>query len=210
MSDANIFDQKAQEWDRHPAKREMSQLFAAEVKKNVALTATMELLEFGCGTGLVSMELYRQVASITLLDTSPGMIEVVQEKIARHAIGNLQPRLGDLSAIDLAGERFDLIYTNMALHHVADVDKALAGFVQLLKPGGSLCIGDLEPEDGSFHQDETAVQHGFDHNLLASVLTGHGLEVEHCYRSHTLQKTDPAGRIRRYPLFFLQARKPVR
>ena len=45
MTGANIFDQKAQEWDEHPNKRGRSQRFAVEVKKNVALTATMELLE---------------------------------------------------------------------------------------------------------------------------------------------------------------------
>ncbi len=209
MSEANIFDQKAQEWDAHPAKREMAQLFAAEIKKNVALTATMELLEFGCGTGLVSMELHRQVASIIMLDTSPGMIEVLREKIACHAIGNLQPRLGDLVAIDPSKESFDLIYSNMALHHVVNTEQTLAELAQLLKPCGVLCIGDLETEDGSFHQGEMQVHYGFDGQQVASTLVNLGLNIEHCYRSYTMQKTDTEGRTRNYSLFFLQARKPA-
>ena len=209
MREANIFDQKAQEWDEHPAKREMAQLFAAEIKKNVALTATMELLEFGCGTGLVSMELHRQVAAIVMLDTSPGMIEVLREKIACLAIGSLQPRLGDLVAIDPSKESFDLIYSNMALHHVTKAEQTLAEMAHLLKPGGVLCIGDLETEDGSFHQSEMQVHHGFDCQRLTSSLIRLGLDVEHCHRSHTMQKTDAEGQTQSYPLFFLQARSPA-
>ncbi|MCD4689800.1 MAG: class I SAM-dependent methyltransferase [Desulfuromonadaceae bacterium] len=119
MTCSEHFDAKAREWDEHPGKRNVAQVFVCELQMHVSLNPAMELLEFGCGTGLVSMELHGQVAAITLLDTSAGMIEVLQEKIAQHGIDNMQPRLGGLSAIDQVEERFDLIYSNMALHHVA-------------------------------------------------------------------------------------------
>ncbi len=79
----------------------------------------------------------------------------------------------------------------------------------LLKPCGVLCIGDLETEDGSFHQSEMQVHHGFDCQRLASTLVHLGLDIEHCYRSHTMQKTDADGQTQSYPLFFLQARSPA-
>lgn len=201
------FDNKARQWDKHPRRQGIARSFADDLQKHLALDSTMELLEFGCGTGLVSMELWQQVASITLLDTSQGMIEVLNEKIALHGITNMQPRLGGLEAIDRSRERFDAIYTNMVLHHVAEPFRTLADLAQLLKPGGALCIGDLEPEDGSFHQDELEVQHGFDPELLAAKLSGQGLLVEQCYRSQVLQKTDATGQPRAYPMFFLLARK---
>lgn len=209
MTCSEHFDAKAREWDEHPGKRKVAQAFASELQKHVSLNPAMELLEFGCGTGLVSMELHRQVAAISLLDTSAGMIEVLQEKVAHHDIANMYPRLGDLSAIDSAKERFDLAYSNMALHHVTNVQQTLIKLVNLLKPGGILCIGDLETEDGSFHQNETQVHHGFDCRQLASSLIQLGLNIEHCYRSYTMQKTDAEGQTRDYPLFFLQARKPA-
>lgn len=209
MTCSKHFDAKAREWDEHPGKRKVAQVFVTELQKNVALDPAMNLLEFGCGTGLVSMELHRQVASITLLDTSPEMIKVVQGKITQQGITNMHPRLGELSTIDQAKERFDLIYSNMALHHVIHVQQTLAKLVQLLKPCGILCIGDLETEDGSFHQDEMQVHHGFDCPQLTSTLVQLGLNIEHCYCSYTMQKTDAEGQIRNYPLFFLQARKPT-
>ncbi len=209
MMDREHFDAKAQEWDEHPGKRKVAQVFASELQKNVPLLPTMNLLEFGCGTGLVSMELHHLVASITLLDTSAGMIEVLQKKIAHHEIGNMRPFLGDLSVIDPSKENFDLIYSNMALHHVVNTEQTLAEMVELLKPGGVLCIGDLETEDGSFHQNEMQVHHGFDNQHLAAILVDFGLMVENCYNSHTMQRADSRGQLRNYPLFFLQARKPA-
>ncbi|OPL14084.1 MAG: hypothetical protein AVO34_06200 [Firmicutes bacterium ML8_F2] len=209
MTCSKQFDAKARDWDKHAGKQKIAQVFAAQVQKNVPLHPAMNLLEFGCGTGLVSMELQHQVAAITLLDTSPGMIEVLQKKINQQDITNMHPRLGDLSTITQGNERFDLIYSNMALHHVINVEQTLAQLVQLLKPCGTLCIGDLETEDGSFHQDGMQGHHGFDCQQLATALIQLGLNIEHCYRSHTMQKTDAKGQIRNYPLFFLQACSPA-
>lgn len=209
MTDKEHFDAKAQEWDEHPGKRKVAQAFVSELQKNVPLLPAMKLLEFGCGTGLVSMELHHMVASITLLDTSAGMIEVLQKKIAHHGVINMYPRLGDLSAMAPSKESFDLIYSNMALHHVVNTEQTLTELAQLLKPCGVLCIGDLKTEDGSFHQGKMQVHHGFDGEQLASILVNLGLEVEHCYCSHTMQKADTEGQLRNYPLFFLQARKLV-
>lgn len=208
MTDREHFDAKAQEWDEHPGKRKVAQVFVSELQKNVPLLPTMNLLEFGCGTGLVSMELYHQVASITLLDTSAGMIEVLQKKIAQHGVTNMHPRLGDLSAMTSSKESFDLIYTNMVLHHVSNTEQTLTELTQLLKPCGVLCIGDLKTEDGSFHQGEVQVHHGFDGQQLAATLIHLGLDIEHCYCSHTMQKADAEGHPQDYPLFFLQARRP--
>lgn len=209
MTNTEHFDAKAQEWDEHPGKRKVAQIFVSELQKNVPLLPTMNLLEFGCGTGLVSMALCDQVASVTLLDTSAGMIEVLQKKIAQSKITNMSPRLGDLSAIDQTRERFDLIYSNMALHHVATPEQTLAELTLLLKPCGVLCIGDLETEDGSFHQGEMQVHHGFDGRELASILMNLGLTIEQCYCNHSMQKPDAEGQLRNYPLLFLQARKPA-
>ncbi len=97
----------------------------------------------------------------------------------------------------------------MALHHVVNTEQTLAELAQLLKPCGVLCIGDLETEDGSFHQGEMQVHYGFDGQQVASTLVNLGLNIEHCYRSYTMQKTDTEGRTRNYSLFFLQARKPA-
>lgn len=208
MTSQEHFDAKARDWDAHPGKRQIAQVFAAELQKNLSLHRSMEILEFGCGTGLVSLALCGQVASITLLDTSPGMIEVLREKIHRQGLSNMHPHLGDLSLFKGRRDCFDLIYSNMALHHVRDSEQTLLEMARLLKTGGALCLGDLESEDGSFHPGDMTVHHGFDCRQLCETLKRLGLQIEHCHRSHSMEKTNAEGRLRSYPLFFLQARKP--
>jgi hypothetical protein len=95
----------------------------------------------------------------------------------------------------------------MALHHVPDVTPLLNSFAALLKPRGSLCIGDLEPEDGSFHNEDKDVHHGFDTAELKELLEDRQFQTTHCDTMHTLHRVDDDGNARNYPLFFLVARK---
>jgi hypothetical protein len=50
----------------------------------------------------------------------------------------------------------------------------LAGFADLLAPGGHLCIADLEREDGSFHGADFDGHRGFERPALADELAAAG------------------------------------
>jgi len=50
--------------------------------------------------------------------------------------------------------QYDLIYSSMALHHVADTKKLLSKLYKHLEKGGRICIVDLTEEDGSFHRED--------------------------------------------------------
>ena len=59
----------------------------------------------------------------------------------------------------------------MTLHHIPDVARLLAEFRNVLKPGGRLCIADLDSDGGRFHEDSTGVFHpGFDRAVLVQDL----------------------------------------
>ena len=64
----------------------------------------------------------------------------------------------DLESGSAPDERFDLVVASLVLHHVHDIPRVLAGFRDLLDPGGHVAIADLDTEDGSFH----AQVHDFD------------------------------------------------
>lgn len=172
MSDP--FDEKAATWDDDPAKRERAEAVAAAIRAAVPLDASMRLLEYGAGTGLVTQALRDAVGPVTLADTSAGMRDVMQSKIDAGAITDA--RIWDL---DLAGspapdETFDLIVTVMALHHIDDLATVLAGFAAMLAEGGHLCVVDLDAEDGSFHGHDFHGHNGFERAELATALTGAG------------------------------------
>ncbi|MER2603504.1 MAG: class I SAM-dependent methyltransferase [Candidatus Competibacter phosphatis] len=200
------FDEKAQEWDNDPVKLERAAAVAAAIRNRVRLSPDLSALEYGCGTGLLSFALYRELGSITLADSSAGMLAVLREKIAASGADHLRPMRLDLTVDPLPAERYDLIYTLMTLHHVSDVDRILRDFHALLRPDGALCIADLDREDGSFHGAGFDGHHGFEREALRDRLARAGfgeIQFDTCYM---MRKSQGEG-AREYPVFLAVARK---
>jgi len=176
------FDSRAATWDEDPRKVKMATKIADAIAAQVELSPHMRALEYGCGTGLVSFALAERMGDITLSDSSRGMLDVVDAKIAqlpaREGGRTLASVKLDLTTDALPDGRFDLIYTSMTMHHVPDTEAVLAKFFALLEPDGLLCIADLDAEDGSFHGPDVDVHHGFDREVLAGQLRGSGFEVK--------------------------------
>ena len=106
----------------------------------------------------------------------------------------------DLGAEPRPTDRWDLALAVQVLHHVDDLEPVLAGFAEVLAPGGTLCVVDLELEDGSFHGEGFGGHHGFDRDELAAQLRAAGfadVAFEHAY---DLVRDDHA-----YPLFLATA-----
>ncbi len=182
------FDDKAQTWDQ-PDKIERANVIAAAIKTRVPLDKTTRLLEYGAGTGLVSVALSDAVGPITMADTSTGMREVMETKIAGGVLPDA--RIWDLDLSQGGGvpdERFDLLVTALVLHHIEDLDAALDSFARLLEPGGHLCVADLDHEDGSFHGDGFGGHHGFKHEDLAASLTKAGFKDVSFQPCHSIEK----------------------
>jgi ubiquinone/menaquinone biosynthesis C-methylase UbiE len=200
------FDAKAQEWDNDPVKLERAAAVAAAIRNRVRLSPDLSALEYGCGTGLLSFALSGELGSITLADSSAGMLAVLREKIAASGADRLRPMRLDLTVDPLPAERYDLIYTLMTLHHVSDVDRILRDFHALLRPDGALCIADLDREDGSFHGAGFDGHHGFEREALRDRLARAGfgeIQFDTCYM---MRKPQGEG-VREYPVFLAVARK---
>ena len=203
---AEHFDSKAREWDKNPVNQERALAIAEAIRKHVSLTRRMSALDYGSGTGLVSFPLRAELGQITLKDSSPGMLAVAREKIAAESITNLRVVLADLDAAPNPDEHYDLIYSSMTLHHVPDTDHILGAFHALLNGGGTLCIADLDSEDGSFHGPEIDVHHGFDRTELAARAKHAGF-VEVTFDTVFAINKQAAGGTRAYPVFLMVARK---
>jgi SAM-dependent methyltransferase len=200
----STFDEKAATWDDDPTKAERARVFARAIQEVVPASATTRLLEYGAGTGLLSQELAGHVGSMTLVDPSRGMREVMAAKVDAGSLPG-DSRIWDLDlAVDpVPRDRFDLVASLMTLHHVSDVPRVLAAFSQLLAEGGHLCLVDLVEEDGSFHDEEFVGHNGFDTASLAESVRQAGFsDVEVRQRLHDVEKD---GRL--YPLFLLTATK---
>lgn len=203
---AEHFDSHARAWDEDPAFIDRATQIAAGIRAAVPLRDDMRALDFGCGTGLLSFPLRQSLGHIILEDASPGMLQVVKEKIAAQQIANMTPRLAEPTVAGLPDERFDLIYSSMVLHHIPDTAAILRTWHGQLNPGGWLCIADLALEDGSFHGADVDVHHGFATNSLIDLAKDAGFVDPAVSTVLHIAKATPEG-TRDFPVFLLVARK---
>jgi 2-polyprenyl-3-methyl-5-hydroxy-6-metoxy-1,4-benzoquinol methylase len=164
----------------------------------------MRVLDYGAGTGLVSFALSEHVGHVTAMDSSRGMLEVIDSKMAESRVANVTTELRDLLADGIPAERYDCIVSSMTLHHVADTAGLLAAMRSMLVSGGRIALADLEEEDGLFHHDNAGVEHyGFDRQSLAKLAAGAGFADVNCDIVHTVTRPDRNGVMRSYGVFLL-------
>ncbi|MDQ1316110.1 MAG: SAM-dependent methyltransferase [Pseudomonadota bacterium] len=204
--DAAHFDTKARQWDENPVFQERGRKIAEAIRKTAPLRRGMSALDYGCGTGLLSFPLKDELGAILMADSSSGMLEVVNEKIAAQGVGNMATMKLDLLVDPPPTQRFDLIVTAMTLHHVPDTNPILRIFHDLLQPGGYLCIADLDKEDGSFHGPEIDVHHGFDRADLGLRAANAGFAAVQFQTVFSIAKARETG-TRDYPVFLMTARR---
>lgn len=204
--DATHFDNLARLWDDNPLFRERGLKIAEAIRQAVPLNRGMTALDYGCGTGLLAFPLKDELGAILMADSSGGMLEVVDEKIAAQGVRNMTTLQLDLLAGPVPTQRFDLIATAMTLHHVPDTDRILSIFHALLNPGGYLCIADLDQEDGSFHGPEVDVHHGFARADLGRRATRAGYAAVQFQTVFSIAKERDSG-TQNYPVFLMTARR---
>ncbi|MHB8724017.1 MAG: class I SAM-dependent methyltransferase [Casimicrobiaceae bacterium] len=200
------FDARAAAWDGDPTKVERAQAVADAIVRHVSLTGAMNAMEYGCGTGLLSFMLRPRLGQITLADVSEGMLTVAAGKIAAANDAALRTVKLDLLVDPMPAERYDIIYSLMTLHHVADTDAILRRFHAALSTNGVLCIADLDAEDGSFHGAGFDGHLGFDRGLLGAKAREAGFATVEFSTAYEIEKKID-GRPRRYPVFLMLARK---
>lgn len=112
--------------------------FLADLVADLPRPDCPRVLEFGCGTGLLTRKLHPRLGGDWLVtDLSPAMLEA-----AASALPGPRYRVMDAESPDL-DEGFDLIVSNLAAQWFADLPAAAAKLARLLKPGGHLAFSTL-------------------------------------------------------------------
>ena len=163
------FNHKAETFDS-PKNIFLANLVCQAVEKQIDLLSDKEILDFGGGTGLLTLPLAKQVKSVTLVDISEKMLEQARLKAEQQDIKNIQFLEQDLLKNPMEQE-FDLIVVSRVLHHMPDLDEALSLFHQHLKEDGQLLLADFT-KTGANH-------HGFDLAELEKQLIEHGFSSVH-------------------------------
>jgi len=171
----NPFDEAAARWDDNAHRVRLMGAIGEAILREAAPGPQCSVLDYGCGTGLVGLYLLPHVRDVTGADSSQGMLDVLAGKIAQGRLATMRTlRLNLEHEPPPAARQWDLITVGMAMHHIADVDKVLAAFRAMLRPGGRLCVADLDTEPGTFHggpMAQSVPHHGFDRREMKDRLT---------------------------------------
>jgi len=202
------FDEAAAQWDSNPSRVNVARAVGEAICRAIPFQPGWRVLDYGAGTGLLTLNLQPRVASMVALDSSTGMLEKLTQKLAAAAISNVQTRHWDLEAKPFPDPGFDLVVSSMTLHHFRNGPLVLSRLAEVLKPGGWLAVADLDSEDGSFHgQADDVFHHGFERGQIAEWLANARLNWISVSDAHTMNKPSSTGEVRSYGIFLAVGQK---
>jgi ArsR family transcriptional regulator len=114
-----------------------------------SLLPPLDVVDFGCGTGVLSVELARWARRVTAIDRSPQALEAARVRAKREGLPNINFVEADLHSLPKSVGGKDLVVISQSLHHVEQPERVLEGAARMLKPGGRVVVLELMP-----HQEE--------------------------------------------------------
>lgn len=112
-----------------------------------SLLPRLDVVDFGCGTGVLSAVIARWARKVTAIDHSAVALEKAKERLRRDGLKNVELLREDLHALSLPAGKKDLVVISQSLHHVDDPGAVLTEAARILKPGGRVIVLELLPHE---------------------------------------------------------------
>lgn len=145
-----------------------------------SLLPPLEVVDFGCGTGVLTVELARWARRVTAIDRSAAALEQASARAAREGLTNVTFLEADLHELGLAAGKKDLVVVSQSLHHVQDPAAVLAEAARILKPGGKIVVLELMPHTETWVRERLGHVHlGLEPQALQAQLAEAGFHKVH-------------------------------
>ena len=148
-----------------------AKIIADKIRSHITSKHKKSAIEYGCGTGLVGLQLANDFKSLLLIDSSFEMVKQVEQKLDKINNPMISTLCCDLMENIPEKLQADYIFSSLVLHHINDTEDALRRFYSLLSDGGHLLIVDIDEEDGGFHAKypDFDGHNGFNHSALINL-----------------------------------------
>ncbi|NIK12270.1 class I SAM-dependent methyltransferase [Alkalibacillus almallahensis] len=165
------FEQIAKRYDNDKMQA-LAQVIIEQVRPVLHQHTSRSFLDYGGGTGLVSLELTDLVESVLLVDASSQMVGVAKEKVHQRNIENARVIQADFMQ-EKPSEKVDTIFMSLVLIHIPETKTILQTLYDTLNDGGELVIVDFDKNENI---DHPKVHNGFKHNELKALLADVGFQ----------------------------------
>lgn len=175
---ARYFAAHAANWDEVRAMHVPEERVEAAIRKAIGAGPVHVLLDLGTGTGRMLEILAPLVTRAVGIDLSPQMLSIARVRVERARLSNVQLRQGDIYAVPVESNFYDLVTMHQVLHYLDDPLRAIREAARALRPGGRLLVVDFAP-----HEEETlraAHAHrrlGFASGEIAGFMSAAGLDL---------------------------------
>ncbi|MBE1443802.1 class I SAM-dependent methyltransferase [Paenibacillus sp. OAS669] len=167
MGNTDKFEMIANLYD-NPERIEIAKVSSEAIRTYLVDTKSKNAIDFGCGTGLVGMNLLNEFQSMLFLDTSQNMLDQIKQKISGFDIQNADTLCFDFEKESVSDFHADYIFMAQVLLHISDVELVLSRLFDVLNKGGHLLIVDFNKNENI---ESDIVHNGFDQAELANIMT---------------------------------------
>jgi SAM-dependent methyltransferase len=102
------------------------------------------LLDVGSGPGTITADLAGLVGDLVTLEINDEAVALTRGELDRQGVTNAEVTVGDVHALDLPDNAFDVVHAHQVLQHVADPVAALREMARVTRPGGVVAVRDSD------------------------------------------------------------------
>ncbi len=180
----NWVDSVAGDMERHYSP---GRSWEATARSLACLLTLDDVLDIGCGDGVLAELIHRHVSSYTGIDHSETIVAAARERLS-HA-SNCFFQQGDMHALPFDEAQFDQVLMLQVLTYSPDPETATREAYRVLRPGGKLLLTTLNQHPHQQHVKAFGhVNLGFEIDELARLTSHAGFSIEHAQLTSREQK----------------------
>lgn len=166
MGNTEAFEQIAEKYDT-TERIEIAKMISNAIREYITDGKNKSAIDFGCGTGLVGIELINEFKSVLFLDTAQSMLDQITQKIAVSEIKNAEILCFDFETNIRSDLHADYIFMAQVLLHIKEIQPVLSRLYEVLNPEGHLLI-DFDKNEAI---ESDLVHNGFNQTELSERLS---------------------------------------